>query len=102
MKRPQAPDNGVHKHLRVIDLTTALTDVRVFDGRRLVAPGTVVIEADRIATDAGGARVIDGRGGVLCLVSSRRRRGRGGVRRRTGRRGIGLHQDRGRRPGAQP
>jgi imidazolonepropionase-like amidohydrolase len=44
---------------------TALTNVRVFDGRRLLDPGTVVIEADRIGTDASGARVVDCAGSTL-------------------------------------
>jgi imidazolonepropionase-like amidohydrolase len=44
---------------------TAITNVRVFDGRQLQPPGTVVIEGDRIGSDAGGAQVVDGGGGVL-------------------------------------
>jgi imidazolonepropionase-like amidohydrolase len=44
---------------------TAVTNVRVFDGRQLLPLGTVVIEADRIGLDAGGATIIDGAGGVL-------------------------------------
>ena len=44
---------------------TAVTNVRVFDGRQLQPPGTVVIEGDRIGSDAGGATIIDGGGGVL-------------------------------------
>ena len=44
---------------------TAVTNVRVFDGRQLQPPGTVVIEGDRIGSDAGGAEIIDGGGGVL-------------------------------------
>ncbi|WP_269858939.1 amidohydrolase family protein [Streptomyces sp. RPT161] len=44
---------------------SALTHVRVFDGRQLRAPGTVVIDGDRIGTDPAGARVIDGGGAVL-------------------------------------
>ncbi len=44
---------------------TALTNVRVFDGRQLLAPGTVVIEGGRIVADPRGARVVDGAGGVL-------------------------------------
>jgi imidazolonepropionase-like amidohydrolase len=43
----------------------ALTRVRIFDSRRLLDPGTVVIENGTIGGDAHGARVIDGRGGVL-------------------------------------
>jgi imidazolonepropionase-like amidohydrolase len=45
--------------------TTALTNVRVFDGTGLQPPGTVVISNGLIGADAGGARVIDGRGGIL-------------------------------------
>ena len=52
---PYPPRNG----------KTALTNVRVFDGRQLLAPGTVVIDGDRIGTDPSGARVIDGGGAVL-------------------------------------
>ena len=44
---------------------TALTNVRVFDGRQLQPPGTVVIEGDRIGSDPSGAQVIDGEGGAL-------------------------------------
>lgn len=44
---------------------TAITNVRVFDGRQLQPPSTVVIEGDRIGSDAGGARLVDGDGGVL-------------------------------------
>jgi imidazolonepropionase-like amidohydrolase len=44
---------------------TALTNVRVFDGRRLTDPGTVVIDGSVIGTDPAGARVVDGGGGVL-------------------------------------
>src|ERR1700730_307041 len=50
---------------------TALTNVRVFDGRQLQPPATVVIEAGRISTDPktpkghGDAQVIDGEDGVL-------------------------------------
>ena len=44
---------------------TAVTNVRVFDGRRLRRPETVVIEAGRIGSAPGGALVIDGEGGVL-------------------------------------
>jgi len=42
-----------------------LTNVRVFDGRQLRPPGTVVIDGSRIGTDPAGAEVIDGEGGVL-------------------------------------
>ena len=44
---------------------TAVTNVRVFDGRQLLAPDTVVIEAGRISAGLRGARVLDGEGGVL-------------------------------------
>ena len=44
---------------------TAVTNVRVFDGRQLQPPDTVVIEAGRISHGPGGAEVIDGEGGVL-------------------------------------
>jgi imidazolonepropionase-like amidohydrolase len=43
----------------------ALTNVRVFDGWQLQPPGTVVIDGSRIGTDAAGAEVIDGEGGIL-------------------------------------
>ena len=42
----------------------AVTNVRVFDGARLV-PGVVVVDGATIGTDPTGAQVIDGRGGVL-------------------------------------
>jgi imidazolonepropionase-like amidohydrolase len=44
---------------------TALTNVRVFDGTRLLSPETVVIDQGRITADAAGARVVDGGGAVL-------------------------------------
>ncbi len=44
---------------------TAVTNVRVFDGRQLLPLGTVVIEGDRIGSDARGAKIVDGTGGAL-------------------------------------
>ena len=50
---------------------TAVTNVRVFDGRQLQPPATVVIEAGRISAapkgpqSHGDVQVIDGEGGVL-------------------------------------
>ena len=44
---------------------TAVTNVRVFDGRLLLPLGTVVIEAGRIGFAGIAAEVIDGEGGVL-------------------------------------
>ena len=47
---------------------TAVTNVRVFDGRQLLAPDTVVIEGGRISSaprNLRGAQVVDGEGGVL-------------------------------------
>ncbi|MFF0628163.1 amidohydrolase family protein [Streptomyces sp. NPDC004296] len=46
-------------------LKTALLNVRVFDGRRLTDPTTVVIDGGTIGTDAGGARTLDAGGAVL-------------------------------------
>jgi imidazolonepropionase-like amidohydrolase len=47
-------------------MRTVLRNVRVFDGRQLLPPGTVVLDGDRIGTDASGAKeVIDGAGAVL-------------------------------------
>jgi imidazolonepropionase-like amidohydrolase len=43
----------------------ALTNVRVFDGRQLSAPRTVVIENGVIGLSALGARTIDGKGAAL-------------------------------------
>ena len=43
----------------------ALTNVRVFDGQRLLEPATVVIDGDRIGGDQAGAQTRDGDGGVL-------------------------------------
>jgi imidazolonepropionase-like amidohydrolase len=43
----------------------ALTNVRVFDGERLLEPSTVVIDGDRIGTDPAGAATVDGDGRVL-------------------------------------
>ena len=44
---------------------TALTNARVFDGRTVGKPMTVVIDGDRIGTDPEGARIIDAKGAVL-------------------------------------
>src|ERR1035437_2452789 len=44
---------------------TALTNVRVFDGRQLLPPGTVMIEAGRIVADSAGTRIVDCAGGVM-------------------------------------
>jgi imidazolonepropionase-like amidohydrolase len=44
---------------------TALTNVRVFDGRGLGEPTVVVIDGDRIGTDTTGARVLDAGGATL-------------------------------------
>src|ERR1700689_4613637 len=46
-------------------MKTALTDVRMFDGRRLVPGCTVVIEDTLIGSDPAGARRVDGAGRVL-------------------------------------
>ena len=43
----------------------ALTNVRVFDGERLLEPATVVIDGDRIGDDQTGAQTWEGGGGVL-------------------------------------
>lgn len=43
----------------------ALRDVRVFDGRGLTEPTTVVIDGAVIGADPAGAEVVDGAGGVL-------------------------------------
>jgi imidazolonepropionase-like amidohydrolase len=43
----------------------ALTNVRAFDGQRLLEPATVVIDGDRIGGDQAGARTRDGGGGAL-------------------------------------
>lgn len=44
---------------------TALTDVRVFDGHRILDPATVVIDGALIGDDQAGAREVDGGGAVL-------------------------------------
>jgi len=52
---------GTFGHMR-----TALRNVRVFDGRQLLPPGTVVLDGDRIGADASGATMmVDGAGAVL-------------------------------------
>jgi cytosine/adenosine deaminase-related metal-dependent hydrolase len=43
----------------------ALTNVRVFDGERLLEPATVVIDGDRIGSDPAGATTVEGNGRVL-------------------------------------
>lgn len=44
---------------------TALRDVRVFDGRGLTEPRTVVIDGSVLGTDSAGAREIDAAGATL-------------------------------------
>ena len=44
---------------------TALCNVRVFDGQRLLAPGCVVINNGKIDTNYWGANYVDGGGAVL-------------------------------------
>ena len=44
---------------------TALTGVRVFDGRQLSEPSTVVIDGPILGTDPTGAEVIDAAGAIL-------------------------------------
>jgi hypothetical protein len=59
---------GVHRRGEVgtFGMKTALRNVRVFDGRQLLPPATVVLDGDRIGADASGAKmVIDGAGAVL-------------------------------------
>lgn len=59
MADPSAPPPGAPPR------RTALTGVRVFDGRELSEPRTVVIDGAVIGTDPTGADVVDGRGAVL-------------------------------------
>ncbi|MEV6770118.1 amidohydrolase family protein [Nocardia sp. NPDC051030] len=44
---------------------TALTNVRVFDGRQLTSPTTVVIDGSIIGSDASGAQRVDTGGAIL-------------------------------------
>ncbi|KAJ6564643.1 hydrolase [Mycena capillaripes] len=46
-------------------LKTAITNVRVFDGEKLLPLGTVFIDGGVIVSDAPGASVVNGNGGVL-------------------------------------
>ncbi|HUB38357.1 MAG TPA: amidohydrolase family protein [Streptosporangiaceae bacterium] len=47
-------------------MKAVLRNVRVFDGRQLLPPGTVVMDGDRIGAHASGAeRVVEGGGAVL-------------------------------------
>jgi imidazolonepropionase-like amidohydrolase len=46
-------------------MKTVVTNVRVFDGRRLVPGATVVLDGTLIGSDPAGARRIDGAGRVL-------------------------------------
>ncbi|MFH7594633.1 amidohydrolase family protein [Streptomyces racemochromogenes] len=46
-------------------MKTALTNARVFDGRRLLAPATLVIDGGVIGADPAGARVADAGGAVV-------------------------------------
>jgi len=43
----------------------ALTNVRVFDGRELRGPTTVVFEGGIVGNDSAGARIIDAGGTTL-------------------------------------
>ncbi|WP_458687661.1 amidohydrolase family protein [Nocardia tengchongensis] len=43
----------------------AIRDVRVFDGRGIGEPTTVVIDGDRIGTDPEGAQILDAQGAIL-------------------------------------
>jgi len=44
---------------------TAIKNVRVFDGEKLLPLGTVFIDGERIVPSAEGAEVVDGNGGTL-------------------------------------
>lgn len=44
---------------------TIITNVRVFDGRGLTGPRTVVVDGATIGTGDTGARIVDGAGGTL-------------------------------------
>jgi imidazolonepropionase-like amidohydrolase len=57
--------NAPRHRTDAVPLRTALENVRVFDGRRLLDPGTVVIDGGLIGTDATGARVVDCGGATL-------------------------------------
>ncbi|WP_103348869.1 amidohydrolase family protein [Amycolatopsis sp. CA-128772] len=46
-------------------MKTALRNIRVFDGRELTGPSTVVIDGPVIGTDPAGAEVVEGGGAVL-------------------------------------
>ncbi|MEV4512234.1 amidohydrolase family protein [Dactylosporangium sp. NPDC049525] len=47
-------------------MKTALRNVRVFDGRQLLPPGTVLLDGDHIGSDASDIKaVVDGAGAVL-------------------------------------
>lgn len=50
-------------------MTTAITNVRIFDGDRVLDASTVLVDGDRIAAVGGdipeGTEVVDGRGGTL-------------------------------------
>jgi imidazolonepropionase-like amidohydrolase len=46
-------------------MRTVLRNVRVFDGRQLLPPGTVVLDGGRIGADASGAKIVDCAGAVL-------------------------------------
>jgi imidazolonepropionase-like amidohydrolase len=60
MTAARQPGSGASEGSR-----TALTNVRVFDGHRLTAPSTVVIDGGVIGTDPSDAQVIDADGAVL-------------------------------------
>src|SRR5580704_9659562 len=58
------PCSAADQELRHME-KIALTNVRVFDGERLLEPATVVIDGNRIGGDPAGARTVDGGGGAL-------------------------------------
>ncbi|MGW4353740.1 amidohydrolase family protein [Nocardia sp. NPDC004582] len=47
------------------DTKLAIRNVRVFDGRAIGEPATVVLDGDRIGTDADGADTFDAEGAIL-------------------------------------
>ena len=46
-------------------MRTVVTNVRVFDGERVLDQGTVVINDDHIGIDPAGAHIVDGAGGTI-------------------------------------
>lgn len=60
-----AANNAARDHRRTGPRKIALDNVRVFNGKRILPPSTIIIDGAVIGTDAQGAKHIDGKGHIL-------------------------------------